>query len=158
MQTDPAGYSECINMYTYCKNNPVVRFDPSGKDSMGLYEQAVVGGVWANSLSKPAYPGHWTSWIDFFAWYAHGGGETVDLRAIGLLSDFRANEDISAWEERLRNLGDELGVTYARLIASTGQDGGTMTYDAGYQTYEFAGGKWDILESVIFGSSTYTDQ
>lgn len=30
LQVDPVGYDDCVNLYQYCLNNPVVYVDPSG--------------------------------------------------------------------------------------------------------------------------------
>jgi RHS repeat-associated protein len=32
LQTDPVGYIDSLNLYTYCGNNPIVRLDPYGFD------------------------------------------------------------------------------------------------------------------------------
>ena len=45
MQTDPMGYSDGINWYAYCGNNPILTIDPSGKIVVNL----VAGGVGALS-------------------------------------------------------------------------------------------------------------
>ena len=91
MQTDPIGYDDGINWYAYCGNNPLVYVDPSGCTSALVGALSVHGGYWANKLEQPAYPGSWSSWINFFGWYAHGEGETIDLRKVGFLDDLRKN-------------------------------------------------------------------
>jgi hypothetical protein len=85
-----------MNSYMYCKNNPLSMVDPSGNTPLYLHLLDIYGGLWANRLPKPDYPGNWTSWINFFGWYAHGEGETVDLRKVGLIGAFRENEEIAA--------------------------------------------------------------
>ena len=37
LQTDPIGYSDGINWYIYCRNNPINFFDPFGLDTIGVH-------------------------------------------------------------------------------------------------------------------------
>lgn len=36
LQTDPVGYDESLNLYMYSLNDPINRFDPNGRDSIGV--------------------------------------------------------------------------------------------------------------------------
>ena len=42
MQTDPMGYIENLNLYTYCGNNPIRNVDPSG---LAWIESRIVGAI-----------------------------------------------------------------------------------------------------------------
>ncbi|OHB74477.1 MAG: hypothetical protein A2Z25_22810 [Planctomycetes bacterium RBG_16_55_9] len=91
LQTDPIGYDDGINWYAYCKNNPLNFADPSG-----------LGAGQDGSTTFLPWPGHtiikvkpyipklgtdW-SWLDYWAWYLNGGGETVDIHGTGLFEEF----------------------------------------------------------------------
>jgi RHS repeat-associated protein len=155
LQTDPIVYEDGMNMYAYCKNNPVNRADPLGELSSSDAEElvsrlAIVGGLWAGRIEKPAYPGNWTSWIDFFGWYAHGEGETIDLRKAGLISNLRNHKKVKDWEKEVRDHADDMGKALAKQILWIGMKECTITYPASKQ-FDFGGSTADVLIDVVTG-------
>ncbi len=148
LQTDPVGYEDGMNIYAYCNNNPLVFVDPSGT-SFDPANLVIPGGYWANKLKKPAYPGNWTSWVDFFAWYAHGEGKTVDLRDVGLLDDLRANEEVEGWEKGLREHWDDMAKELAKMILRTGRDKAQHSEKASKDVDFGDNVKWDVVAGLF---------
>jgi RHS repeat-associated protein len=146
LQTDPIGYDDGMNLYAYCMNNPTNLVDPSGNSS----EVALIGGLWANNLPKPDYPGNWTSWQNFFGWYAHGEGQTVDLSGVGLLDDFRLDDKIGAWTKALQKEMDEFAEDFAKLMLSMGKDQATTTILRSLD-YDFAVSLESLLLDLVRG-------
>ncbi len=128
LQTDPIGYGDGMSMYAYCKNNPQTFVDPSGtltSEEANLQIWAHRGGHWAWRQKVRRYPGTWKSWVDFFAWYAHGGGDTVRLTEVGLLADFRNEKQIKDWTEAKRLEMNAMAEAFARAAIAEGKSEAT---------------------------------
>jgi len=150
MQTDPVRYDDGMNVYLYGRNNPLIFVDPSGKTSNLVGELAIYGGYWANQLPRPSYPGFWTSWVDFFGWYAHGGGETIDLLRIGLLDDLQGNEKITDWLDKYRSVYNKKAFNLAKNLLKQGELFAIKTYTDEIRI-DFGGGMNDVLYQVVKG-------
>ena len=143
LQTDPVGYEDGINWYNYCCNNPASMVDPLGSKASSsrspppwMQSMAVYGGLWAHGLPKPKYPGNWTSWKDFFAWYAYGEGQEVKLVDVGLLGAFRLSDQINPWVEKLQKNYDDVGEWYGKNFLSGGQNQASFTFTR-HKDYDF---------------------
>jgi len=150
LQMDPTGYSDGMNVYLYCMNNPLNLVDPSGKTSLLVEELAIYGGYWANQLPKLSYPGHWTSWVDFFGWYAHGEGETIDLAAVGFLDDLRRNEKLQDWQSKLYDEYDTKAKNLAKSLIESGGIYAIETYEDELEL-DFGGLLPEVISKVIKG-------
>ncbi|MGD0077362.1 MAG: RHS repeat-associated core domain-containing protein [Sedimentisphaerales bacterium] len=61
LQTDPIGHDTGLNLYTYCKNNPFNRIDPSGEADIGaaqLYRMPMRWGA-QYAYGNTIYSNHW---------------------------------------------------------------------------------------------------
>lgn len=90
--------------------------------------------------------------MDFFAWYAHGRGETVDLVEVGLLDDFRDSKQIKPWTEALRLEMNAMAKGLAAMVLSTGRSEFSISFNRSLR-YNFGGGFVTILYKVIMGMS-----
>jgi len=112
LQTDPVGYSEVINWYLYCRNNPLIRVDPSGRLTIIppiLDPRELIPG-WNPTGELPELDGNW-DWEDYFTWYYYGEGREVDIHDTGLFDDFVNDPQIQGMmadfeNEVISNAGD----------------------------------------------------
>jgi RHS repeat-associated protein len=88
MQTDPVGYGDGINWYSYCGNNPLGRVDPSGLWASYSYNWVMVDDAGACLLQVLCWHDaeqtelgmdfYFMSWADLWD-YAEAGGDFCDL-------------------------------------------------------------------------------
>ncbi len=114
LQTDPIGYGDGMNMYRYCRNNPLNLIDPAGTlpitipvgPDLPTYVDMAIWIYQHLGISlPPPFPGPWNE-LHWFWHYFLGGGQSVDLGDVGLLDTFRAGvneaeikfqEDVRKW-------------------------------------------------------------
>jgi RHS repeat-associated protein len=65
LQTDPIGYADGINWYTYCANNPIMLIDPSGLCGQGS-SNSLFGEVWKVWRKEGAWRQVYSNFIDEF--------------------------------------------------------------------------------------------
>jgi RHS repeat-associated protein len=132
LQTDPIGYGDGMNLYTYCGNNSVVRTDPSGCIQLISPDSPWWWWPYTMDRGKPPYPGTWSA-ADFFRWYRYGNGQTVTLDNIGLLESFKEHVSplLTIFQEGLIDEIKEYCQQLQELGITTGSYGvrGTLGYD-----------------------------
>jgi RHS repeat-associated protein len=117
LQTDPIGYADGMNTYTYCHNDPVGCSDPSG--ALALVSPDAPWYSWPYTRDRgcaPLVPSTW-SINDFFNYYRYGpwlGGAPipVSLKEIGLFERFEGSvTDILNYKGRMIEYAHDLAVT-----------------------------------------------
>jgi len=106
LQTDPAGYKDGMNWYSYCGNNPVAFVDPSGK-TMVLKDFSV------------------TPQLLLF-WYFFGGGETLKITGIGV--DVFCYTD-PVWKKKVRESLQGEALSCLLRARDTGEVSGSFNTD-----------------------------
>ncbi len=156
LQTDPVGYNDGINWYLYCRNNPLARVDPSGRDIIDdegfPVDDFYIANALGNLFPKPDYPGRWTSYLYFFGWYVHGEGEEVKLVNIELLDDFRNSDQIRPEIDTFQREMDDLAKEVAISAISFGLNGQISITTEMTIDYDFAPSGASLAVSLVTGN------
>lgn len=102
------------NMFAYCENNTVMKYDVTGEDAWWLQDTGSVYNFGHTSLLIQQYPGHW--------WYFYWGDSTIQLIYIGTCTLKSLNDKLHKW-----NLYDKKH-SYNKVIKFKGDFKASLTY------------------------------
>lgn len=102
------------NMFAYCENNAVMKYDVTGEDAWWLQDTGSVYGFGHTSLLIQQYPGNW--------WYFYWGDSTIQLIYIGTCTLKSLNDKLHKWKLYDKNH------SYNKVIKLKGDFKASLTY------------------------------
>lgn len=146
---DPLGHAACWDLYTYCNGDPINKFDPTGRFSVGM-SSGSSGSIAANAPTSSAfYAGN------LVGGYASGAGSGAQNGAGGSVNAITFGNVSGAFGSDPSSTGYSMGrnITYGGMATVAAVGTGGLAGGAVMGTAEASVATGALTESGVFVSS-----